>query len=254
MVKKGILLIISILLIVTVVSFGKNIEFIINTMVKEKQASGGTQYTEYIAWENEMKAQNPNYEDLKILIDISQKRLFLLNGNELIEQYPIASGRQETPSPIGLWKIVSKDKWSGGFGTRWMGLNVPWGNYGIHGTDKPSSIGYNASAGCIRMNNKHVEDLYSHVKHGTPVFIINGTFGPFGYGLRSIRPGDIGADVREVQARLKALGYYKVEHLDGKYGPYMEQALYEFQKAKNIPRNSHIESETYNALGVILMD
>lgn len=132
--------------------------------------------------------------------------------------------------------------------------NVPWGTYGIHGTNKPHSIGSNASAGCIRMNNKDVEDLYKYVKHNTPVAIVNGLFGPFGYGLRTISPGDIGSDVVEVQARLRALGYYQVEHLDGKYGPNMERALYEFQKDNNIAKSPHISGETYRALGIVIMD
>ncbi len=58
----------------------------------------------------------------------------------------------------------------GGFGSRWMGLNVPWGGkYGIHGTNQPGSIGFNASAGCIRMRNKDVEELYNLVEYNTTV-------------------------------------------------------------------------------------
>ncbi|MEW8985790.1 MAG: L,D-transpeptidase family protein, partial [Bacillus sp. (in: firmicutes)] len=160
----------------------------------------------------------------------------------------------DTPTPLGTWKVISKAKWGGGFGTRWMGLNVPWGTYGIHGTNRPDSIGNNASAGCIRMNNKDVEDLYKYVKHNTPVAIVNGLFGPFGYGLQTIYPGDIGADVMEVQSRLRAYGYYNVEYLDGEYGPHMEQALYEFQKDHNITKDPYIREETYKALGIVIMD
>ncbi|WP_243141218.1 L,D-transpeptidase family protein [Alkaliphilus pronyensis] len=209
---------------------------------------------EYIEWENNMILKNPDYEDLKILVDISEKKLYLLNGNALIKQYTIASGKISSPSPLGYWKVTSKARWGSGFGTRWMGLNVPWGKYGIHGTNKPDSIGYNASAGCIRMHNRDVEDLYKYVKHGTPVTIINGEFGPFGYGLRTIKPGDIGADVMEVQRRLQALGYYKMDYLDGKYGPYMEDALYRFQKDNGIAKNHKITYETYKSLGVIMME
>ena len=36
---------------------------------------------------------------------------------------------------------------------RWLGLNVPWGNFGIHGTLDPYSVGWASSHGCIRMNN-----------------------------------------------------------------------------------------------------
>lgn len=84
---------------------------------------------EYIQWEYNMLAENPDYDNLKILIDISEKRLYLLNGNELIKKYAIASGRAGHPSPLGSWKVVDKRLMGGGFGTRWMGLNVPWSTY-----------------------------------------------------------------------------------------------------------------------------
>ena len=35
----------------------------------------------------------------------------------------------------------------------WLGLNVPWGKFGIHGTLDPHSVGWASSHGCIRMNN-----------------------------------------------------------------------------------------------------
>ena len=157
-----------------------------------EEVLGYSEYMEYVAWENMMLIENPDYKDVKILIDISINRLYLLNGNELINEYPIASGKSSTPSPLGTWEVVSKAIWGGGFGTRWMGINVPWGKYGIHGTSSPHLIGSNVSGGCIRMNNRDVEDLYKYVKHGTPVAIIKGIFGPFGNGLRTISPGNIG--------------------------------------------------------------
>lgn len=46
------------------------------------------------------------------------------------------------------------------------------GNYGIHGTNAPNSIGHYASHGCVRMHEKDVEDLFSHVKMHTPVDIV----------------------------------------------------------------------------------
>lgn len=42
----------------------------------------------------------------------------------------------------------------------------------IHGTNKPSSIGRSVSAGCIRMINDHVVDLYTRVPIGTKVIVI----------------------------------------------------------------------------------
>lgn len=42
----------------------------------------------------------------------------------------------------------------------------------IHGTNKPSSIGQSVSAGCIRMINAHVEDLYERVYLGARVIVL----------------------------------------------------------------------------------
>jgi lipoprotein-anchoring transpeptidase ErfK/SrfK len=50
-----------------------------------------------------------------------------------------------------------------------MGLSRP--HYGIHGTNRPSSIGKRVSKGCIRMYNRDVENLARYVGIGTPVII-----------------------------------------------------------------------------------
>ncbi|MGA7003946.1 MAG: L,D-transpeptidase, partial [Pseudolabrys sp.] len=39
----------------------------------------------------------------------------------------------------------------------------------IHGTNKPGSIGGLVSAGCIRMHNRDITDLYGRVLVGTRV-------------------------------------------------------------------------------------
>jgi len=44
--------------------------------------------------------------------------------------------------------------------------------YRIHGTTQPSSIGRSVSAGCIRMINEHVMDLYKRVPVGTKVVVV----------------------------------------------------------------------------------
>lgn len=79
--------------------------------------------------------------------------------------------------------------------------NVPWGTFGIHGTNKPGSIGSEASHGCIRMLNNDVEDLYEHVHNGMTVAIYAGPYGPFEKGLVTLKAGDRGADVFEVQRK-----------------------------------------------------
>lgn len=51
-----------------------------------------------------------------------------------------------------------------------MGLDR--GNYAIHGTNNPSSIGGYVSHGCIRMHNADIMDLYSRAPIGTEVHVV----------------------------------------------------------------------------------
>ena len=185
-----------------------------------------------------------------ILIDVEDCKLFLIEDGKCVKQYLIAPGKPSTPSPLGLYKIVHKDTWGEGFGGRWMGLNVPWGKFGIHGTIFPGSIGGQNSHGCIRMWNKQVKELYKIVPSGTPVLLLNGPYGPFGQGLRTLRPGSYGLDVKVVQKRLKELGFYQY-NADGRFGPAMEYALYKFQRSKNLPKRNRIGKSEYDAMGII---
>ncbi len=106
-----------------------------------------------------------------IVIEVQLKRLLLYYLGRLYTNYPVAVGKQTTPTPLGQFYILNKQVNPGGpFGTRWMGLSQP--SYGIHGTNRPDSIGFNASNGCIRMFNHDVEDLFSKVSVQTPVIIL----------------------------------------------------------------------------------
>ena len=210
---------------------------------------------EYINWEESKMRQNPDYKNLFIFIDINDKTLELINldTNEIVNTYPIASGKPETPSPIGDWKVIGKSKWGKGFGTRWMGLNVPWGKYGIHGTNKPHSIGLNSSHGCIRMRNKDMENLYKFVKVGTQIKIWGGPFGGFGNGFRILKPGDTGSDVYAVQKQMKKKGYYPL-WVDGIYGDGMKKYVIKFRKDYNLENTHDIDCTFYKSLGIELFE
>ncbi|MFX4262870.1 L,D-transpeptidase family protein [Pelotomaculum propionicicum] len=114
----------------------------------------------------------------QISINLANRRLSYNEGNRLIKAYPVGVGKPSTPTPTGRYSVVSKIVQPGGMlGTRWMGLSVSTGNYGIHGTNNPASIGGYVSNGCIRMHNQDVEELFPRVVIGTPVEIILGTGG-----------------------------------------------------------------------------
>ena len=107
-----------------------------------------------------------------ILIAASSRQLTLFNGNDPIRQYSVGIGKSATPTPLGDYAIATKVMNPGGaLGTRWMGLN--YDSYGIHGTNQPWLIGTMVSHGCIRMHNSSVEELFTLVKIGTPVYIRN---------------------------------------------------------------------------------
>lgn len=183
-----------------------------------------------------------------IFIEVEDKTLYLLEDGKCIKEYIIASGKSGYPSPIGSWKIVDKGDWGEGFGGRWMGLDVPWGRYGIHGTLSSGTIGQATSEGCIRMFNDDVAELYSLVPVGTEVMIVNGQFGPFGNGFAEIISGDRGSDVLAIERQLKKLGFYKGE-LDGIYEDGLKKALHEFQRANGLTAKNTITKEDWLMMG-----
>lgn len=116
----------------------------------------------------------PDETDNPFKISISTKSniLTLFSNNQKIKSYKVATGKPKTPSPTGLWKIIKKGLWGGVFGGFFMRLNVPTGIYGIHGTNKPWSVGKSVSNGCIRMYESDIKELYSILPINTSVEII----------------------------------------------------------------------------------
>lgn len=169
----------------------------------------------------------PPAGELRIEIDTEKKTLTLLVDDQIYKVYPCAVGKSSTKSPVGEWRIIQKGtNWGGGFGTRWLGLNVPWGIYGIHGTNNPSSIGTAASAGCIRMQNKDVEQLYPWISVGTRVSII----GPFPRVKinHPLRVGQNSLEVQMLQLTLREAGF-NPGYTDGRYGADTAAAISKLQ-------------------------
>ncbi|CAM2899870.1 L,D-transpeptidase [Paenibacillus sediminis] len=106
----------------------------------------------------------------RIIVDLSDRTLYLLSGDEVVRSFPVGVGKMLTKTPTGEYTIINKHPNPGGpFGVLWMGLSKP--HYGIHGTNDPSSIGKEVSHGCIRMHNDDVLTLSSLVPIGTRVTI-----------------------------------------------------------------------------------
>lgn len=179
---------------------------------------------------------------LEVLVELNSLTLTILVDRKPFRSFPVAIGKLETPSPIGSWKVLSKGYWAKG-DTKWLGLSVPFGIYGIHGTNKPWSIGRRASNGCIRMFNHHIETIYQWVNPGVPVYIDGNPF----RDRRELKRGMIGSDVYYLQIRLKQLGYYSTKS-NGVFDYWTEKALKECQADFGLPATGEFTAKEYYQL------
>ena len=60
--------------------------------------------------------------------------------------------------------------------------------------------------------------------------------------------GSIGEEVRQLQTKLKTLGYFTYEYITGYYGPITAQAVKDFQKANNVEVVGYVGPKTRFAL------
>lgn len=135
-----------------------------------------------------------NYYPGTVVIKTKQRRLYYVLGNGYAIRYPVGVGRagQQWAGVSYIdGKYVEPD-WAappvmrrdpsqppqvipGGSPQNPMGiaaLTLTGGEYAIHGTNRPESVGNFVSAGCIRMFNQDVVDLYQRVAVGTPVVVM----------------------------------------------------------------------------------
>lgn len=117
----------------------------------------------------------------RIVVSIPDRKLAVVEAGVVLRLFDVSVGAPSSPSPVGTFTVVTRlenptyygsEKVIGPgpsnpLGTRWLGLSLP--HYGIHGTDKPSSIGHARSHGCIRLRNQDVEALFPLVRAGDVV-------------------------------------------------------------------------------------
>ena len=137
----------------------------------------------------------PEYKTRVIHIDTKEKMLDLYEGDKLLASLPITPGSGRLATPPGTWRIlgiaemptfrwdksvleygVRSDKFyelpigpRTPVGVMWIGLNRP--GIGIHGTNRPQTIGRSASHGCMRTANWDVVRLAKLITKGMTVVI-----------------------------------------------------------------------------------
>jgi lipoprotein-anchoring transpeptidase ErfK/SrfK len=128
-----------------------------------------------------------------IVVRTNQRRLYYIVGPDRAISYPVGVGKagQQWSGTSTISGKYIRPAWSppadikranpklpnvieGGSPRNPMGaaaMTLSGGEYAIHGTNTPGSIGGFVSHGCIRMHNRDVLDLYARVSVGTQVVV-----------------------------------------------------------------------------------
>ncbi len=120
-----------------------------------------------------------------VFVDKSQNILMLKKGEEVLKVYNVSTGSNNS-TPVGNFTITTKlidpvwfnrgvvvppESPQNVLGSRWLGFDIA--GYGIHGTIEPETIGQQVTAGCIRMRNNEVEELYAMLPRGVKVEVVD---------------------------------------------------------------------------------
>ncbi|KJS19122.1 MAG: ErfK/YbiS/YcfS/YnhG family protein [Hoeflea sp. BRH_c9] len=146
-----------------------------------------------VASASELVPFQDNVEPGTIIVRTGERRLYLVLGDGQALRYVVGVGRQGAQW-TGASSIEGKfirPHWApppqlrrnrpqlpavilSGSPSNPMGaaaMTLAGGSYAIHGTNRPETIGGFVSAGCIRMYNEDIMDLYARVTVGTPVLV-----------------------------------------------------------------------------------
>lgn len=120
----------------------------------------------------------------RITIEVGERRLTVLHGNEVLAQHKVAVGTAATPTPLGEFYVdatVNITNPNGPYGAGQLSVsgfsNVLYsfgggiGQIAIHGSNNPRAMGSAVSNGCIRMLNDAWKQVAALAPNGTPVSI-----------------------------------------------------------------------------------
>ena len=133
---------------------------------------------------------NKNYTEeltgIYVIVDLSEQRAYMYKDNQLYCVAPITTGKDSTPSDIGLFKIWYKGTYEeivpGYIVDFWMPYNRGEGLhdaerwreiYGMHTEEEKEQQSYrwNGSNGCINMERANAKLIYETTSIGTPVLV-----------------------------------------------------------------------------------
>lgn len=132
---------------------------------------------------------DPDEKLIRLVISLSDRRVYIYEQDQIVKSYPIAIGRNGWETPTGKFEVIQMFQnpvWEHPFtgelvppgpdnplGSRWIGFWTDGTNYiGFHGTPNAETVGQAASHGCIRMYDQDVVALFEIVQVGTPVEVM----------------------------------------------------------------------------------
>lgn len=111
-------------------------------------------------------------QGLHIIINLAKQQGQLMEGETLVLQFNVCTGRKSKPTPTGHFHVLDKDRnhRSNLYNNASMPffLRLTMGGVGLH---QGHLAGYPASHGCIRLSEKTARFLFDRCEVGTPVFV-----------------------------------------------------------------------------------
>jgi lipoprotein-anchoring transpeptidase ErfK/SrfK len=113
-------------------------------------------------------------EERWIEVNLTDQTLLAYEGSDLVKSFVISSGRPNTPTVTGEFRIWVKVRNQTMSGPGYSIPNVPWvmyfyKSYGIHGTWWHNNFGNPMSAGCVNMTVDDALWMYNWASVGTVV-------------------------------------------------------------------------------------
>lgn len=157
----------------------------------------------YSVWTNHELFNRTHPGNSRLVFNLKTQRGFLMNGDEVVMDYPICTGTRSRPTPTGSFKILEKvvDKSSNRYGKMYDAAGVvinydadafqdevPEGGKFVGAPMRywmrltPDGVGHHigpvrrrpSSHGCLRGPSQTVPKIFGKVKIGTPVEIVSG--------------------------------------------------------------------------------
>jgi len=108
--------------------------------------------------------------NIKVDIDLSQQKMFVYKGNNLLYTWLVSTARNGYITPRGNYKPYHLERMH--YSKLYDNSPMPYsiffkGGYAIHGTNSTKRLGRRASHGCVRLHPSNAKKLYQLVRsHG----------------------------------------------------------------------------------------